>query len=290
MALQGVRTTRGCMGCRRRKKACDFAKPTCDRCRRLNITCRYEERQYIFVSEGGSLEISSTEDRHASSTVGPASLTGSLQNSLLLSEVELQADAGFWSIYAPQDSPTISSGAVGDRSTSWIATVRALAESDPHLRTAVRALAFTGLGWMRNEPPLVQHGLHLYARALRATNTLLRDPVAMQSDNVLACCRVLSVYEMFRRTATAPSTGDNQVIDWQRQIDGVCRLVQLRGPERHISGHGRSLFDATRYTAVIYGIASRQSNRFISSAWVLPREKSLRDELFDIVSMVSGLY
>lgn len=100
--MQGVRTTRGCLGCRKRKKACDFGKPTCERCRRLNISCRYEDRQFIFVSE---IERSAnrTPPQRSTCTAKPSTaLTGLSQDSLLNTDIELQADAAFWNLYLPQ--------------------------------------------------------------------------------------------------------------------------------------------------------------------------------------------
>lgn len=168
--------------------------------------------------------------------------------------------------------------------------MRTLANGDSNLHTAVRALAFAGLGWMRAETPLVQHGLRLYARALRQTHTLLQDPAAAQSDSVPACCRVFSVFEMFRRAPSASSAGAGQVMDWHRHVDSVCRLIQLRGPQAEASSDRLSLFNVTRATATFHSIGRRQPNAFTAQTWSLPREKILRNELYDIMSMAPTLY
>ena len=283
--MQGVRTRRGCISCRRRKRGCDFARPACARCQRLKVACRYEERDYMFVAGGGE----STPWSQPASTAPLPALVGPLQSSLTASNVDLQVDAGFWSIYFPEEDPMLD-GSIDDvRSAPWIPTVRALAEEDGNLRTAIRAVAYAGLGWMQEDSSFVQHALRLYAEALRETNRSLQDPIEAQTDAVLASCRILSLFEMFRRSPNAPETGQSQVVDWRSHVEGTCRLIQLRGPERHTSENGYNLYDGVRMTAIINGITRRQPNTFTSLSWGLRRPRTLRDELFDVMGPVPDL-
>ena len=157
----------------------------------------------------------------------------------------------------------------------------------------MNALAFAGLGWMQNDYSLVQRGLRLYTKALQQTNRVLQDPhsSAAQSDAVLASCRILSLFEMYRRLPSA-TTARAQTVDWQSHIDGSCRLIQLRGLAKHSTEHGIKLYDAIRLTAIIHGIAKRRPNAFINLSWDIYkyRRKTLRDELFEIMSTIPDLY
>ena len=283
--MQGVRTRRGCLSCRRRKKGCDFKRPKCGRCQRLNVQCSYEERNYTFVTETGS-----PPDRNSPpKELTTASMHSASQSSLKATDVNLQVDAEFWRIYLPNEDPLLDGSIDGVLAAPWIPTVRALAQEDGNVRIAINAIAYAGLGWMKENSSLIQHSLRLYAQALRETNTLLQDPMTVQTDAALACCRVLSLFEMFQRSQHASTPGQSQSNDWRSHVEGTCRLVQLRGYQKHTYGHGRSLYDGVRMTAIIQGLARAQPNAFTTLPWDLPGDKTLRDDLFDSMSTVPDL-
>ena len=286
--MQGVRTTRGCINCRRRKKGCDFRRPTCSRCQQLHIACAYEERKFTFVDRSESPPNKTT--RPPPGTAAPGSLTGASHNALARTVLELQTEAGFWNIYLSNEDPALDGSVGGVLSAPWIPTMRALAAEDVYLRTAVNACAFACLGWMREDYDLIRHGTRLYSQALRETNIALQDPVRVQSDSLLACCRVLGLFEMFRRSPGTNEPNRPQTQDWQKHIDGTCRIIRLRGREKHISGKGRDLYDGVRITAVILGLVKRRPNEFTSLTWILPPQNSLRDELFDFMRTVPDLF
>lgn len=268
--MQGVRTTRGCLNCRRRKKGCDLKKPTCGRCQRLNTTCQFEERIYVFV------------DQQCRESTAKA-LTTSSELSLARTSLILQADDRFWTNYLPREDAVLDGSIGGVLSASWIPAVRNLAQRHADVRLAIQACVFAGLGWMSKDPGLVIRATGFYAQALRQTNLALQDPVNACSDAVLACCRLLSLFEMFRRSSSLVITGQSQVSDWQSHVDGTCRIVQLRGRQRHTSGHGVDLYDGVRMTAIIQGLMRRQPNAFTALSWDMPR-RTLRDELFELIS------
>lgn len=220
----------------------------------------------------------------------PATLKSASLGSLMASDVNMQVEAGFWSVYLPHEDPMLDGSIDGVRAAPWLPTVRALAEEYSNVRVTVRAVAYAGLGWMREDQSLVQHGLRLYAQALRETNDMLQNPAHALSDAVLAAWRTLSLFEMFRRGPGAPETGQTQATDWRSHAEGTFRLVQLRGPERHISEHGLNLYDGVRMTGVIHGIASRRSNGFTGLSWTLPGPKSLRDKLFDSMNALPQMF
>ena len=220
----------------------------------------------------------------------PASLKGASLSSLKASDVDMQVEAGFWRVYLPHEDRMLDGSIDGIRAAPWLPTVRALAEEFSNVRVTVRAVAYAGLGWMREDQSLVQHGLRLYAQALRETNDMLQNPEYAPSDAVLAACRTLSLFEMFRRVPVAPETGQSQATDWRSHAEGTFRLVQLRGPERHVSEHGLNLYDGVRMTGVIHGIASRGSNGFTGLSLTLPGPNSLRYKLFDSMNALPQMF
>jgi len=289
--MQGVRTTRGCVGCRRRKKGCDLRKPICGRCSGLNITCHYEDQRLIFVDDGPTARSRVTAGPAAPSATAPPSIPMSVsQGALTRTNTQLQVDAGFWSIYLTKEDPSLDGSIDGITSAPWIPTVRSLAETDSHLRKTLSALEFAGLGWVRDDRSLVQHSLRLYTDALKETNRALQNVATAQRDATLACCRLLGLFEMLQRSSPRVRTDRTQVTDWQSHVDGTCRLIQLRGRDKHTSGHGLNLYDSIRITSIIHGIARRRPNAFTCLSWDLARPRTLKDELFDLMSTVPNLF
>ena len=286
--MQGARTTRGCMNCRRRKKGCDFTRPACGRCSRLGIECRYEERRYTFMN--ATSEPLSTTGRESLSTAPVTILNGPLQSSLVATDSALQINEEFWNIYFPTEDVALDGSIGGVHSAPWIPAIRTLAQQDARLRNALHAVAFAGVGWMQNDYDFVQQARKSYALALRSVNLALQDPESAQDDAVLASVRVLGMFELFRRSPAAPNAEQGQILDWQSHVNGTCRLIQLRGRDKNVSGNGSDLYSAIRFTALVHGIALRTPNAVTAAPWSIPRRNTLRDDLFDIVGIVPDLY
>jgi hypothetical protein len=200
-------------------------------------------------------------------------------------------DEYFWTNYLPQEDPSLDGSIGGILSAPWIRSVRQLADTDPDVRNALQACALAGLGWMKDDRALVMRAAWFYAKALKQTNIALQDPVAALGDSVLACCRLLVLFEMLQRIFSEPLAIDpkrNQISDWRMHVEGTCRLVQLRGPERHLSSLGVDLYDGVRLPAVIQGLSKRQPNAFAQLAWRLP-SLNMRDKLYELINPVPEL-
>ncbi|KAI4849712.1 hypothetical protein E4T45_05810 [Aureobasidium sp. EXF-8846] len=96
---------------------------------------------------------------------------------------------------------------------------------------------------------------------------------------------------MLQRISSEPSAFDakhNQIADWRMHVEGTCRLVQLRGREKHLSSLGVALYDGVRLPAVIQGLSKRQPNAFTQLAWKLP-SLNMRDKLYELINPVPEL-
>ncbi|CAD0108432.1 unnamed protein product [Aureobasidium uvarum] len=195
-------------------------------------------------------------------------------------------DEYFWTTYLPQEDPTLDGSIGGIISAPWIPSIRELAQKDADVKSAMQACALAGLGWMNDDRALVMRAARFYAQALKQTNLALQDRTAALEDGVLACCRLLILFEMLQRISykASPKTPDrNQIADWRMHVNGTCRLLQLRGRDRHLSGLGVDLYDGTRMTAIIHGLTSRRPNIFTRLNWNLPR-LNMRDELYELIN------
>lgn len=280
---------------RRKKKGCDLNKPTCGQCARLNIACGWDEKKWTFVNQEASSSTSTLTVRSRSADAlrrrpSPSPPTGSQEQSLSRTAFEINAEGEFWTNYYPRDDPETKYIA-GMQTVPWTRTLRDIAAFDPTTRLALNALSTNIVGRSRSDSALLQESTRLYAEALRETNRALQDPVRAQSDAMLACCKILSMYENFRidQTGTISSQGE----DWHKHVEGTCRIVELRGPEKHVSHHGHSLFEDARTLAVISGITRRRPNFFTQPAWhTIPWKASPRNiqaKLVDIMITLPGL-
>lgn len=278
--MQGVRTTRGCVNCRSRKKGCDLKKPTCSRCLKLKITCTFEERKFVFVGQ------------HSSRSPSPGtSLVSASAVSLARTDSSLIVDEFFWTNYLPQEDPSLDGSIGGILSAPWIPSVRQLADTNKDVKDALQACVLAGLGWMNDDRTLVVRAAWFYAQALKQTNIALQNSVTALDDSVLACCRLLVLFEMLQRISSESSAADpkrNQIADWRMHVEGTCRLLQLRGRDRHLSSLGMDLYDGVRLPAVIQGLTKRQPNAFTQLNWRLP-SLNMRDRLYQLVNPVPQL-
>jgi Fungal specific transcription factor domain len=90
---------------------------------------------------------------------------------------------------------------------------------------------------------LSQTGLKLYIQGLQAVQKALTNPNLMYSDQTLAACLLLAMFEIYE----CPAGSRKAYLTHQ---DGVAQLVYLRGPERHQEGLGHSIFLAFRSMSV----------------------------------------
>ncbi|KAI4725823.1 hypothetical protein E4T49_06403 [Aureobasidium sp. EXF-10728] len=195
-------------------------------------------------------------------------------------------DEYFWTTYLPQEDPTLDGSIGGIISAPWIPSIRKLAQKDADVKNAMQACALAGLGWMNDDRALVIRAARFYAQALKQTNLALQDRTTAREDGVLACCRLLILFEMLQRISyeASPKTPErNQIADWRMHVNGTCRLLQLRGRDKHLSGLGVDLYDGTRMTAIIHGLTSRRPNIFTQLDWDLPR-LNMRDELYELIN------
>jgi hypothetical protein len=244
----------------------------------MKTTCKFEERKFVFVGQSGD-------------SSQPQTLLSPSATSLARTDSSLVVDEYFWINYLPQENTSLDGSIGGILSAPWIPSVRQLADTNSDVRNALQACALAGLGWMNDDRALVVRAAWFYAQALKQTNIALQDPVAALDDSVLACCRLLVLFEMLQRISSEPSAIDpnhNQIADWRMHVEGTCRLVQLRGRERHLSSLGVDLYDGVRLPAIIQGLSNRQPNAFTQLPWRLP-SLNMRDKLYELINPVPEL-
>lgn len=213
--MVGVPNSRGCRNCRgyvqdpdtpasvltsfiRKKKGCDQQRPVCGRCASLGYDCGYDDKRWTFVEQ----RTPSSESSRASSATRSTEITressdapvprGSVQRSLRLTAHQLEWLGQFCTQYMPQD-PASTIYVDNIRPVPWFGTVLDLAHVGSTTKMALNAVALTIIGRTTSDRQFVREGTKAYGIALRETNRALQDPAKVQSDEVLACCKVLSM-------------------------------------------------------------------------------------------------
>lgn len=115
-------------------------------------------------------------------------------------------------------------------------------QGDAALRKIVLATCLSMVGRDTNEPWLMREGLRFYVHALKDVNTGLRNGQRWRSDALLAASRALGHFEMMFGGDAKMREAVSQAKSWQGHVVGEMTLIEQRGPEMHMSGHGHRLF------------------------------------------------
>lgn len=103
----------------------------------------------------------------------------------------------FWDLYLPkfQSSPR-KSRCLSLCYRNLTEVVPDLDMNDAVLRPALLALCLARIGESSKDPSLTQEGMRMYGRALHQMQIALRNPRRIQSDELIAACKLLSIHEV----------------------------------------------------------------------------------------------
>jgi hypothetical protein len=105
------------------------------------------------------------------------------------------------------------------------------------------AISLSKVGKVNGDPNLGKESLRHYVRGLRELQAALDNPSQVYTDETLAACLLLGMYELIE-------CPDGNVKAYASHNDGCARLIQLRGPQAFQSGISHSLFIAIRSQCV----------------------------------------
>ncbi|OHE98652.1 hypothetical protein CORC01_06103 [Colletotrichum orchidophilum] len=192
--------SKACDHCRRRRVKCDLAAPECARCIKAHLKCG-GSRGLSFIQYNGS------KAKQVRQTLGVSGIS----RAVLTAKEKTTTDSTF-----PQWNHVVSSqiaesflmpGSMDDVYVSYALTYL-LRENEeivvkPGTSRALTnecfvALSTTIFGIDKEQPQVLQHGLHRYGTALQALNRALSDSKESQSFDVLEAVIVMAVFEPLR--------------------------------------------------------------------------------------------
>ena len=139
----------------------------------------------------------------------------------------------FMRSYVPVDELGPGDGA------NWLGSLAERPDLPPALTTAMLALSLSQIGKLNQDEHLSKESLKHYTLGLRQLHKALYDPKQVQTDETLAACFLVSIYELLECPA-----GDKYAYATHNR--GCARLIQLRGPKAWRKGFAHSLFLAIR--------------------------------------------
>jgi hypothetical protein len=128
---------------------------------------------------------------------------------------------------------------LGPSEDLFISQIAQVPNQTPALMAATLAISLSRIGKVNNDEYLGKEALRHYTEGLRELQKALYDPVEMESDETLAACLLLSMFELFE------CPGDSKAA-YQIHNRGCARLIKARGPKAHKKGLGHALFLAVR--------------------------------------------
>jgi hypothetical protein len=127
--------------------------------------------------------------------------------------------------------------------TDWLLQLQDVVIQSPALETSIAAFFAARVGRKKNDMNLVYYSRSMYGDGLERFQRALRNPQTRLSDETLAACIALLLYELTEHSVGTPSA----YITHQR---GAMMLLQLRGPDASASPLGHSLFVQLRAQSV----------------------------------------
>ncbi|KAI9737232.1 MAG: hypothetical protein M1818_005764 [Claussenomyces sp. TS43310] len=305
--------SKGCHTCRRRKVKCDLQRPECERCARSSILCDGYSRFPVFLNRTAqglqkrapleeiqpkqnpaSQAVSNRTVKNPDLAVGgavPASsqqyLNGEAANGRIpqqVSDVTVILNR-LQGVFVESYLPSNRRDGAGSASL-WILDAICLSHPGPALESSFRALSTVRAGRERDNPAIAAQGRLFYGRALRELQVALSNPDLMGSDETLAACKMMALYEFFESTS-------NSIRGHQSHTYGTARLLRFQRPTVSETPLRGALKDNIVFSAMILCLQYRTTVPFADllpyiQDW--PGPKSTEQQLCHVGFRLAAIY
>ncbi|KAM7186037.1 Sterigmatocystin biosynthesis regulatory protein [Rhypophila sp. PSN 637] len=312
--------SKACVTCRKRRKGCDFGRPSCAQCKKHGLECGGCENQRVFVvstpdvrQPGYSVPPSTVDSSGTSSSQkqrfsglqswsrarliktdhrrqshNHATSTATNFQQLSRPEDERRCIDLFWKTYFPSGRP-IPHSVIRSYTCTWTETAQNTWQDDDSLRYALWANSLLMMGRQHKEEWMVRESSKMYGRALENLRKSLSMSHSVKKEASIATVKLLSMFEALVHQQQDPSPPNN----WQRHNSGELALFVARKPEAHEEGDAHHIFADERVEMALSSILQRKRLVLGDPAWkTVPWQlspKNLKDVLVDVLVDMPGL-
>ncbi|KAL9608092.1 MAG: hypothetical protein Q9167_007054 [Letrouitia subvulpina] len=169
----------------------------------------------------------------------------------------------FLDCYFPRD--------VLEQQKPWFAQLFELSSPTKAVEFSTMAVCSAKLGRLNDDRILSQESLSLYAQGLKELQKALWNNKLMHSDETLAACMALAMYELMECPA-----GDRY--GYVSHQNGCARMIQLRGAKAYRTGIGHKIFQTFRLQNILQSLEQHRSTYLSEPDWAtIPFEESGKD-------------
>jgi hypothetical protein len=118
---------------------------------------------------------------------------------------------------------------------NWLSELQDVAIQSPALDSSIGAFFAARVGRSNNDMDLVHKSRCMYLCGLEQVKQAVNNPQTRSSDETLAACVALSLYELTERPGGAFNA-------YMTHLKGAMTLLQLRGPDACVTPLGHSVF------------------------------------------------
>lgn len=122
----------------------------------------------------------------------------------------------------------------------WLFVLHSTQATSLALQSSIAAMCLAAFGKLNADENLQHESAITHKQALLATQAALRNPLVSYSDDTLAACEALLLYDFYAQDTYSDGTV------YLKNLEAFSRLVYLRGPEQYKEGLAHSLFRNAR--------------------------------------------
>ncbi|KAL9044489.1 MAG: hypothetical protein Q9214_002374 [Letrouitia sp. 1 TL-2023] len=153
----------------------------------------------------------------------------------------------------------------------WFAQLSELSSPTKAVEFSTMAVCSAKLGRLNDDKNLTQESLSLYAQGLKELQKELWNRKLMHSDETLAACMALGMYELME----CPAGDRHGYISHQ---NGCARMIQLRGAKAYQTGLSHKIFQTFRLQNTLQSLEQHHSTYLTDPCWAtVPFEESGKD-------------
>ena len=186
--------SKGCIGCRQRKKGCDLKRPACGQCLLRGSECHGYGAGVTFVHNPRSVN----SDQKTSTVTQSRSLSSiTTPSSLLESAIQVGLSDHFWHIYLPRRH--LSPGSRHGSLDEFFQAVEITTSNDMVSKHAFWALSAFIVGLEVSDSLLLLQGSRMYVQALKELRVAIenvRNGSSRPSAGMILTCNLLALYEV----------------------------------------------------------------------------------------------